>query len=86
MNYKVRVNHNFTSSLPNANLSSNYKYNLNGTTYTLSQSGASSSISLSLTHQLGLIRRNDPGYFPNISHVSALCTGAASNGQSVTLN
>jgi len=86
MNYKVRVNHSFQSSLPNANLSSNYKYKLNGTTYTLSQSGASSSISLSLTHQLGIIDKNDPGYIPNISHVSANCTGTAVNGQQVVLN
>ena len=85
MNYHVRANHRWESSLPNANLSSSYSYRLNGTTYTLSGTG-NQVVSRSLTHNLGLIGTNESDYQPNISHVSANCTGTAQNGQNVVCN
>ena len=85
MQYNVTVNYSVTSDLPGANLSGQYSYKLDGTPYTLSGSG-SSSLSVSLTHNLGLIGANDPCYHPQIFHVSGSYTGTAANGATVTCN
>jgi len=85
MNYHARVSHTWSSNRPNSNLSSSYRYRVNGGTHTLSGTG-SQRVSITRTHRLGLIGVNDPDYNPNISHVSASSTGTANNGQNVSCN